>query len=543
MRPKQGLDRCQLNIDSLFLYHKENTMVTQVSEKSPAISNVAGRITVTCPHCHAKIFASANAIRGRCPKCNQTINLVSPPEMRAKPASLGLEAAMAPLAKSAAKSSRNSRRPNRQTVPWLLITITLLIPLAVVIFLAFLLSLPSPSASDKDSQDIASVTQPVPNYSRPTKDSTSPASPVNPAPTNQDSSHQTEQSTLKPSKPSRATNSFPATKSYSHPAKQAASTPKPATNTVTPSSTTLKPFGPLEWNDSLGEVLKKIQAIDGLEEITFSRLYNEFGDKFNHQKFTPEKINQNFLPCICGPLPRTRPNLRAKKTKSPLTAYTIPRSDKQVRVMDDQRFSSLLSSPSLTIYAYPVVIHDGVFRLSVNFFSGRSMAFCEPTRCLDQAKEIYGPDADFYFPLALQKVCLTLVEKTSSPGFSSKDAERIIGQITAELEQKYPDISPQRTPYVDLCRSRGDLSYFPRNDQYKLEIVTWSDNNHQITTGAKLEFPKTARTGITHPDPVVFYENLTPIEWNKKLTAYLGEKRSQKQREKFANTADHKDQL
>jgi len=184
-----------------------------------------------------------------------------------------------------------------------------------------------------------------------------------------------------------------------------------------------------------------------------------------------------------------------------------------------------------------VVIHGGVFRLSVRFSSDRSMAFCEPERCLRQAQEVY-PAADYYFPLAISQVCLTLVEQTSSSGLSPERAKSIIDLVTTELDQKYPSIRPERVVFESTPEIR-----FRNLNPIPLDIVTWSDAQHRITTGAEVRFRESAKVGITNPTPTVFYENLDCVTWSKRLGDYYANKRNQEQRTKFASANDHKGQL
>jgi hypothetical protein len=161
---------------------------------------------------------------------------------------------------------------------------------------------------------------------------------------------------------------------------------------------TIQPFGDLTWEDDLLTVIEKVQKLKGLES--------------------------NWLELRGGPPINIldNPTMLRQRIRTPVLTSVLG-IDKRVRVSQ------------VTIKASPIIISNGVFRLDITFLSEPGHVLKAPNKALAQAKQLFGDNADFYYPLQLDTVRLEMYD-IKDP--LKEASEQIANHIFDRIDRTYP---------------------------------------------------------------------------------------------------------
>ncbi len=225
--------------------------------------------------------------------------------------------------------------------------------------------------------------------------------------------------------------------------------------------TVIQPFGGLSWDDDLFEIIQKIQKIESLESISLL-----FGTSY-------KRTSKRNIKTVSS-----EPHLQEVLA---LSSY----GNKYVLGIDKKVFAPQI----ITIDAKPIIIANGAFSLRIIFQSEPSYVLENKKRALDQAKQVSGDDADFYFPLRLSSVSLYLFAITDIREPTTKDDKTLTNNIYDLLREKHPSSwLHQPTPYKVIWRdnAKHELSleggrnqrdiYLPRT---RIEYSNSPKNDHR----------------------------------------------------------------
>lgn len=229
--------------------------------------------------------------------------------------------------------------------------------------------------------------------------------------------------------------------------------PKPVPDPAPkPPPTTIQPFGGLTWEDDLLTAFQKTLALTDSKSIIVSGGY---------------------------------PVLRTHVTNTQSLRGTL----------QSQRSSSVLGIQKpviqlgLRLIGYPVIIEQGAFQIELVFISEPGYVLDHADKCLAQAKQIFGPEADSYFPLRLQRVHLILRENTESRTLDGDTKVKIALQIYQQLKTKYadkkhftPKDEPWATTWQDLFKHKLRVYGSPEDASllYESDLSYFSDLNQKL---------------------------------------------------------------
>jgi len=211
--------------------------------------------------------------------------------------------------------------------------------------------------------------------------------------------------------------------------------------------TTIQPFGGLTWDDDLLTAFQKTLALTESKSVTVAG-----------SRVTDVRSLAIALKGL-----RTSPVLGIEK---PVVIYR-----------------------RLHLVGSPVIIGQGAFQIELVFIGEPGYALDHADKCLAQAKQIFGPEADCYFPLRLQYVQLTLQENTESRTLDAGTRIKIALQIYEQLKIKFADkkhfISkdePCATIWQDLFKHKLRVYGSPDGASlaYELDPAGFSDLSQKL---------------------------------------------------------------
>jgi hypothetical protein len=191
--------------------------------------------------------------------------------------------------------------------------------------------------------------------------------------------------------------------------------PKPA---VIRPSNKIQPFGELDWENDLFTAIQRIQKLEGIDNINL--LWQ--GNSTNVTAMeNPTELLDSFSS-------RNRRNLgfgAGSRGGYSSTPQLVPGINKNV-----------MASP-ITITAKPIIIASGAFELRVVFRSEPGYILKDPAKTLAQAKQIFGNDTSFYYPLQVDSVTLKLFEATNVSKITPSVNRQIAENLHTLLMKKY----------------------------------------------------------------------------------------------------------
>lgn len=211
--------------------------------------------------------------------------------------------------------------------------------------------------------------------------------------------------------------------------------------------TTIQPFGGLTWDDDLLTTFQKTLALTESKSVTVAGI-----------RCTDEQS-------MLGALRRLRAD--------PVLAIQKP----------------VVRCGSLILTGSPVIIGQGAFQIELEFISEPGYVLDHADECLAQAQQVFGPEADSYFPLRLRRVELTLRENTESRTLDGDTKVKIALQIYQQLKTKYadkkhftPKDEPWTTTWQDLFKHKLRVYGSPRGASllYESDLSYFSDLNQKL---------------------------------------------------------------
>lgn len=169
----------------------------------------------------------------------------------------------------------------------------------------------------------------------------------------------------------------------------------------------ISPFGGVEWNDGLSEVVKKFQGIGGIEVLRI-KLHHESVDVKNAS--SDNQISEK----LSGLVENINPNIfKEESTSSAIQYYTDANGNNKKYLSHGYEFQ---------IIANPVVISSVPFEVNINFKALPGFDIQYPNKVLTESR------ANLSFPLVIKDIDLRSNAKSLADNYKN---------INEILEKKY----------------------------------------------------------------------------------------------------------
>lgn len=210
----------------------------------------------------------------------------------------------------------------------------------------------------------------------------------------------------------------------------------------------IKPFGPLEWEDSLWSVVEKINKIEGVEQIEFKGIPQQ-GERVNLKGITKkdflDKLDQYTDEVILG-LRGPKTKLKNKGYEERLKYYlTAARGDlnKYLDIQGNEKIAEKIVNITIS----PIIIKGVPFVMTIAFFPVKGMAIAKPEDVLPSANK------KIMFPVVINEVNLS----SNSPML--KDNYKEIITIFEEKYGKFKNKQFLGKKYADPVQWRSNNQF------------------------------------------------------------------------------------
>ena len=272
----------------------------------------------------------------------------------------------------------------------------------------------------------------------------------------------------------------------------------------------IQPFDDLTWDDDLLTAIQKIQAMKTLETIQLTWEKRTCNIKQPGIQIEQSDI-QGKLQTFLHPIPARHTNLFDRSSYSNSPGYYSPRPI--------QGLNKHVMKSAPTITAKPIIISNGAFVLSVGFVSEPGSILTAPDKALAQAKQAFGSKVDFYCPLRLSFVQLSLYEDTTTTKLDIETSRTIAKTILSRLTQKYPTLP---------CKSHST---------YNGKTTEWSDaSKHQLELQGE-------RSGRRYRSSITLKYSNCPTDFSRKLLVHQKKLRELAHQKKFTGKEDQQAKL
>jgi hypothetical protein len=242
----------------------------------------------------------------------------------------------------------------------------------------------------------------------------------------------------------------------------------------------IKPFGDLEWDNTIYEVVQKLNKIDGIEEIGIFDTYGIFidlkGASLNDLKTKLQDLIEGKYQSHKRKY-RSLPKVGDKDYEFKRKNFLSSQSFKLINI-DGKDLIYNATNTSMQIVAFPLNIKGIPFRLEVKFYYNPGVAIAKPN-------DLIIVSDIFAFPLAIEKISLKSDYKGSYQEINKIFNDRYGKFNDIQINKRHPIRMDWSQGVCDISDAQGnqlfistpgnrnvgvyDISYYP-NINYSKEL-------------------------------------------------------------------------